>query len=95
MSVVHARRPHRRAGALPLLWAGDQSVDFSRHDGIGTVITAALSSGLVGNAFSHSDVGGYTSLFGNVRTAGADPQVVRTGRLHPGDAHPRRQPARR
>jgi alpha-glucosidase len=53
----------------PLLWAGDQSVDFSRHDGIGTVITAALSSGLVGNAFSHSDVGGYTSLFGNVRTS--------------------------
>jgi alpha-glucosidase len=52
----------------PLLWAGDQSVDFSRHDGIGTVITAALSSGLVGNAFSHSDVGGYTSLFGNLRT---------------------------
>jgi alpha-glucosidase len=52
----------------PLLWAGDQSVDFSRHDGIGTVITAALSSGLVGSAFSHSDVGGYTSLFGNVRT---------------------------
>jgi len=53
----------------PLLWAGDQSVDFSRHDGIGTVITAALSSGLVGNAFSHSDVGGYTSLFGNIRSA--------------------------
>ncbi len=52
----------------PLLWAGDQSVDFSRHDGIGTVIRAALSSGLVGNAYHHSDVGGYTSLFGNVRT---------------------------
>ncbi len=52
----------------PLLWAGDQSVDFSRHDGIGTVITAALSAGLVGNAYSHSDVGGYTSLHGNVRT---------------------------
>ncbi|MFV3075894.1 alpha-glucosidase [Niveispirillum fermenti] len=52
----------------PLLWAGDQSVDFSRHDGIGTVITAALSSGLLGNAYHHSDIGGYTSLFGNVRT---------------------------
>ncbi|MGJ3627635.1 TIM-barrel domain-containing protein [Sphingomonas sp. MMS24-JH45] len=50
------------------LWAGDQSVDFSRHDGIGTVIRAALSSGLVGNAYSHSDLGGYTSLYGNVRT---------------------------
>ncbi|MGX7953514.1 alpha-glucosidase [Tsuneonella sp. HG249] len=52
----------------PLLWAGDQCVDFSRHDGIGTVITAALSAGLVGNAYSHSDCGGYTSLLGNVRT---------------------------
>jgi alpha-glucosidase len=52
----------------PLLWAGDQSVDFSRHDGIGTVIRAALSSGLLGNAYHHSDVGGYTSVYGNVRT---------------------------
>lgn len=52
----------------PLLWAGDQSVDFTRHDGIGTVITAALSAGLVGNAYSHSDCGGYTSLLGNIRT---------------------------
>ncbi|WP_232223472.1 alpha-glucosidase [Sphingorhabdus lutea] len=64
-----------RAGAsgvqahCPLLWAGDQCVDFSRHDGIGTVITAALSAGLVGNAYSHHDVGGYTSLHGNIRTA--------------------------
>ncbi|MFM5884624.1 MAG: alpha-glucosidase [Novosphingobium sp.] len=53
----------------PLLWAGDQSVDFTRHDGIGTVIIAALSAGLVGNAYSHSDCGGYTSVLGNVRTA--------------------------
>ena len=52
----------------PLLWAGDQSVDFTRHDGIGTVITGALSAGLVGNAYSHSDCGGYTSLHGNVRS---------------------------
>jgi alpha-glucosidase len=52
----------------PMLWAGDQSVDFSRHDGLVTVICAALSSGLLGNAYHHSDIGGYTSLFGNVRT---------------------------
>jgi sulfoquinovosidase len=52
----------------PLLWAGDQCVDFTRHDGIGTVIAAALSAGLVGNAYSHSDCGGYTSLLGNVRS---------------------------
>ncbi|MGB5779466.1 MAG: alpha-glucosidase [Allopontixanthobacter sediminis] len=53
----------------PLLWAGDQCVDFSRHDGIGTTIVAALSSGLLGNSASHSDLGGYTSLHGLVRTA--------------------------
>ncbi|HEX6784416.1 MAG TPA: alpha-glucosidase [Sphingomicrobium sp.] len=52
----------------PLLWAGDQCVDFSRHDGINTVITAALSAGLVGNAYSHGDCGGYTSVLGKVRT---------------------------
>ncbi|MBP7951998.1 MAG: alpha-glucosidase, partial [Sphingorhabdus sp.] len=52
----------------PLLWAGDQCVDFSRHDGIGTVITAALSAGMVGNAYSHSDIGGYTSLHGLIRS---------------------------
>ena len=52
----------------PLLWAGDQSVDFTRHDGIGTVITAALSAGLTGSAYSHSDCGGYTSVLGNVRS---------------------------
>jgi len=52
----------------PLLWAGDQSVDFTRHDGIGTVITAALSAGLLGNVYSHSDCGGYTSVLGNIRS---------------------------
>ena len=52
----------------PLLWGGDQSVDFSRHDGLVSAICGALSAGLLGNAFHHSDIGGYTSLFGNVRT---------------------------
>jgi sulfoquinovosidase len=55
--------------SCPLLWAGDQCVDFSRHDGINTVITAALSAGLVGNCVSHADVGGYTSINGLVRTS--------------------------
>ncbi len=53
----------------PMLWAGDQCVDFSRHDGLQTVIVGALSAGLLGNAYHHSDIGGYTSLFGNLRTA--------------------------
>ena len=33
----------------PLPWRGDQSVDFSRHDGMPNAIRAALSSGLVAN----------------------------------------------
>ncbi len=51
-----------------LLWAGDQSVDFSRHDGLCTVICAALSSGMSGCGLNHSDIGGYTSLYDNLRT---------------------------
>lgn len=51
-----------------LMWAGDQSVDFSRHDGLCTVICAALSSGMSGCGLNHSDIGGYTSMYDNVRT---------------------------
>lgn len=52
----------------PLLWAGDQSVDFSIHDGLASVIVGALSAGMSGCGFHHSDIGGYTSLFDNCRT---------------------------
>ncbi|MFT3963343.1 alpha-glucosidase [Propionivibrio sp.] len=51
-----------------LLWSGDQSVNFSRHDGLETAICAALSAGLLGNTACHSDIGGYTTLHGNART---------------------------
>lgn len=50
------------------LWAGDQSVNWETHDGIPSVIPASLSSGMTGNPFNHSDIGGYTSLHGNIRT---------------------------
>lgn len=50
------------------LWTGDQSVNWELHDGIASVIPSALSSGIIGNPFTHSDIGGYTSLYGNIRT---------------------------
>ena len=50
------------------LWAGDQSVNWETHDGIPSVIPASLSSGMTGNPFNHSDIGGYTSLHGNIRS---------------------------
>ena len=63
-----------RAGAAgiqkycTLLWAGDQSVDFSLDDGLASVICGALSAGMTGCGLTHSDIGGYTSLFGNCRS---------------------------
>lgn len=51
-----------------LMWAGDQSVDFSLHDGIASTIPAGLSLGLMGNGLTHFDIGGYTSIADNLRT---------------------------
>ncbi len=50
------------------LWAGDQLVNWEKHDGIASVIPISLSTGIIGNPFIHSDIGGYTSLYGNYRT---------------------------
>jgi alpha-glucosidase len=44
------------------VWAGDQLVNFSRHDGLASVIPASLSLGVCGTAIHHSDLGGYTTL---------------------------------
>jgi len=50
------------SGISALFWAGDQMVDFGENDGLGSAITALLSSGLSGMAINHSDIGGYTAL---------------------------------
>lgn len=50
------------------MWCGDQSVNWETHDGIASVIPSMLSTGIIGNPYTHSDIGGYTSLHGNVRT---------------------------
>lgn len=44
------------------MWAGDQNVDWSRDDGIGSVIPAALSLAYSGHGISFSDIGGYTTV---------------------------------
>ncbi|CAJ1228930.1 alpha-glucosidase [Levilactobacillus zymae] len=48
----------------PLLWAGDQSSDWSVDDGLPAALTGMLTAGLTGNGLTHSDIGGYTSLYG-------------------------------
>lgn len=71
----------------PLLWGGDQSVDFSRHDGLPSAICAALSSGLVGNPYHHSDIGGIHEPLRQPTDAGAADALDRDGGVHRGDAH--------
>ena len=44
------------------IWAGDQNVDWSRYDGIGSVIPSALSLAYSGHGISFSDIGGYTTV---------------------------------
>ena len=51
-----------------VFWAGDQCVDFSKHDGLPSTIPAALSSGISGIPIHHSDIGGFTSLYGLTRS---------------------------
>ncbi len=46
----------------PIVWAGDQLVNWSLDDGLATVIPAALSLGYCGVGVSHSDIGGYTTV---------------------------------
>ncbi|PSR04784.1 MAG: alpha-glucosidase, partial [Bacteroidetes bacterium SW_11_45_7] len=45
-----------------LFWAGDQTVDYGRHDGMPSAVAAMLSSGMSGITLNHSDIGGYTSI---------------------------------
>ena len=51
-------------------YTGNQKycVDFSIHDGLASVVCGALSLGMTGCGLTHSDIGGYTSLFDNCRT---------------------------
>jgi len=43
-------------------WAGDQLANWSRNDGLASVIPAGISLGFCGVGIHHSDIGGYTSL---------------------------------
>lgn len=45
-----------------LIWNGDQHVDFTDDFGMGSVVRASLSLSLSGVGFSHSDIGGYTTV---------------------------------
>jgi alpha-glucosidase len=51
-----------------LIWAGDQLIDWSLGDGLGTVIPPCISLGICGIGYYHYDIGGFHSLENYVRT---------------------------
>lgn len=61
----------------PVFWLGDQLVSWDSNDGLRSALIGALSSGLVGHAVTHSDIGGYTVE----TTLGDDMYYVRTPEL--------------
>lgn len=58
----------RSLGACPMMWGGDQNVDWSEDDGLPSALTGALSLAMSGVGLWHSDIGGYTTLYGMSRS---------------------------
>ena len=56
------------ATAAPMMWTGDQHVDWSMDDGLPSVIPATLSLAMSGYGIAHSDVGGYTTVMHMTRS---------------------------
>jgi len=50
------------ASVMDMSWAGDQMVNWDKDDGLASVVPAAISLGLCGIPYWHSDMGGYTTL---------------------------------
>ena len=50
------------------MWTGDQHVDWSKDDGLPSVIPASLSLGMSGQTIVHSDAGGYTTIMHMTRS---------------------------
>ena len=46
----------------PLMWAGDQLVNFHRGQGLPTVVCAGLTAGISGMGYFHFDIGGFISV---------------------------------
>jgi alpha-glucosidase len=63
------------AEQVPLMWAGDQMVDFSEQDGLASAVRGMLAGGLSGSPLWHSDVGGYTSINAVVKNYVRPPEL--------------------
>ena len=57
--VLFARSVTQGANGLGMLWGGDNQANFSRENGLPTVVTAGLGAGLSGMPLWTADLGGY------------------------------------
>ena len=60
---------------VPMMWAGDQMVDFAAQDGLGSAVLGMLSGGVSGGTAWHSDIGGYTSINAVVKNYVRPPEL--------------------
>jgi len=58
----------RSLSLCQMMWAGDQNVDWSEDDGLPSALTGALSLAMSGHGLHHSDIGGYTTVYGMRRS---------------------------
>jgi len=54
----------RSLSQCQLLFTGDQNVDWSEDDGLPSALTGTLQAAMSGHGLDHSDIGGYTTLYG-------------------------------
>ncbi len=60
---------------VPLMWAGDQMVNYAQQDGMISAVEGMLSGGVSGLPLWHSDIGGYTSVNAGVTNFVRSPQL--------------------
>jgi sulfoquinovosidase len=59
----------------PLMWAGDQMVNYAVQDGMQSAVKGMLAGGVSGAPLWHSDIGGYTSVNTGVTNFLRPPQL--------------------
>jgi alpha-glucosidase len=60
---------------VPLMWAGDQMVNYAEEDGMRNAVLGMLAGGVSGAPLWHSDIGGYTSVNAAVTNFVRPPQL--------------------
>jgi alpha-glucosidase len=64
------------AQLAPMMWTGDQLVDYGAQDGLASALLGTFSAGVSGWPLVHSDLGGYTSVDAVVEDYVRSPELL-------------------